>query len=384
MIELIPDGYTDCAAAINRAIELLSPRGGEIVLPPGDILLREPINIKTGQVSLLGSGREITRLIIDNTKGCAIAIEGHNTQVSRVSVRNLSINSRCSLDVGAGIKIAYGYDVRIKNCLIANLNFGVECLDSSFIYITDCEIVDPRSLGGGGILVHGNGIHNDHYFSRVFVQCRKQVVACEVGIRISNSQGFWLDQCGIFHCNVGLHLLASNGQTLEHGFLSNNAIDTCVQHGILINASDSGVVRRVQSTSDWVASNEGHGVLLDAGTGSIDDIKLLGARLYGNGGNGLLMVDVGMISVDNSNVAGNGRNGISSGITVQGSCDSLMVRNCTIGAFSGYSNTQAYGIAGIEYSARALITGNAFEGNRKGALSSRPLQAVIENNLNDI
>ncbi|KKB63835.1 hypothetical protein WM40_09185 [Robbsia andropogonis] len=381
MIHIIADGYTDCSRAINRAIELLPPHGGEIVLPAGDILLRQPIRIENGRVSIRGAGREVSRLIIDSPEGTGIHIESPTGQVSRVKIADLSINTVRTLTTGAGIQIVRGYDVRVTNCLLANLYCGIDSLDSSFVYFTDCEVIDPLAETGVGLLVHGSGVHNDQYLQRVFVQTRQQVTPCEAGIRIANSQGFWVDQCGVFHCKTGLHLLAMAGMTLEHGFLSNNAIDTCEGPGILIESGEGAVVRRIQSTSDWSCSNAGHGVILNANDGNIDDVKLMGSRVYGNGGDGIFVGNVGTLQVDNCNVAGNGRNGVSSGLSVNGRCSSLAVRNCTIGAFSGYPNTQAYALAGLDGAERAIVTGNVFEPNRLGVYASHPARALIANNL---
>ncbi|WP_082706967.1 right-handed parallel beta-helix repeat-containing protein [Pseudomonas sp. EpS/L25] len=383
MIHLIADGYTDCSAAINRMISLLPKGGGEIVLPPGDIFLRNTIRIENGPISVRGAGREVTRLIVDSPQGCAFEVGSPNGQVSRIDISNLSINTRKTLHGGAGIRLSRGYDVRISNCLIANMHCGIDAYDSSFLYITDCEILDPAAVTGIGILIHGNGIHNDQYLQRVFVQSRKQIAPCEVGVRIANSQGFWIDQCGIFHCKTGLHLLALDNMTLEHGFLCNNAIDNCVGHGILIDSGSSGTVRRIQSSGDWSCSNQGHGILANASgeSSAVDDIKFIGTRLYGNGGDGVFIGRVSMISFDSCSIAGNGRDGVSSGISIQDACDMLAVRNSTIGAFSGYQNTQSYGLTGLENSKRAIIVGNAFEPNRQGAIKSRPQQAFIVNNL---
>ncbi|WP_018914814.1 right-handed parallel beta-helix repeat-containing protein [Thiomonas sp. FB-6] len=383
-IGLIADGYTDCSAPINRALALLPPAGGEILLPAGEILLRQPLRVERGQVMLRGIGREITRLMIASDDGHGLIIGSPHNQVSRVQVCDLSINTRRTLEHGAGVRIYSSYDVHIRNCLLANLNCGIEIADSSFVYVTDCEICDPRAMGGVGILVHGEGVHNDQYFSRVFVQCRKQSAPCEVGLRIANSQGFWVEQCGIFHCGVGLHLTATTGRTLEHGFLSDNAIDTCAHHGLLINAGPGATVRRVQSTGDWCASNEGHGVLLDASQGAVDDIKLLGTRLYGNGGSGLAIAKAASVMADNCSIAGNGRDGVSSGIDVHGACEVLAVRNGNIGCAAGFGNSQAYAIAGIEHTGRSIITGNVFGLNREGTLSTMPRTALVANNLEPV
>ncbi len=382
---LIPDGYTDCTGLINRAIQQLPDEGGELVLPPGDILIEKPIIIDRSKVSIRGYGREITRLLIGSS-GLGFSIGHSQNQISRIRLSDLTINTTNTLSNGAGISAHLVIDIRITNCLLANLHCGIELNNASFAYITDVEIIDPGTASdkGIGVLIHGNGIHNDQYLTRVFVQSRKQVKPCDAGYRIVNTQGIWMDSCGAFHCNTGVHLMADNGKTLEHVFLSNNAIDSCVGHGFLINAGPGARARRIQSIGDWSSSNQGHGVLVDGAEGEIEDIKLLSSRLYGNGGDGVHISNTKSITIDNATIAGNGINGHSSGISIANPCELIAIRNNIIGAYSGFENTQSFAISGLDHVSRGLVTGNIFEPNRNGVFSAVSPRVLIANNLDPV
>jgi hypothetical protein len=234
---------------------------------------------------------------------------------------------------------------------------------------------------GLGILIYGDKTHNDHYLTRVFVQCRDISVPCDVGIRIANSQGFWINQCGVYHCKVGLNLLSQNGLTLEHGFLSDNAYDSCSNAGVVINSGKNGTVRRIQSIGDWSSSNNGHGILVDAADGNIDDLKFIGTRAYGNGGDGFFISNLELISIDNATISGNGRNQFSSGITIDKTCGTFILRNSLIGASSGYPNTQLYGITGIDNAQQSLVNGNIFKPNVKGAFAGSLDLNILSRNV---
>lgn len=378
---VIADGYTECGALLNQAILELPPQGGTIVLGPGDYRLEKPLQIQRNNVSIIGSGREVTRLLVDNDIGCGIVVGNPNARVSRISISELTVNTRRALESGAGVQFNNAYDVQMWRCLIANMNCGIEVLDSSFVYLTDLEIIDPRAGVGVGVLVHGDKIHNDQYLTRIFVQCPGASMPCEVGFRIANSQGIWIDACGAFHCGIGMHLVATAGRWLEHVFMARNAVDNCTGSGLQIDVGAAGSVRRIQSIGDWSSSNQGAGILINDPNGTVHDISFHGARLYNNGDHGVLINGGSHISIDGSSIAGNARlNTEASAIFVEG-CGILAVRNNTIGGYSGYGPTHSYSIAGLDRVKKGLVSGNVFEASRLGTFQSLNDRVVMHGNL---
>ncbi|WP_420132106.1 right-handed parallel beta-helix repeat-containing protein [Rhodopseudomonas sp.] len=379
--QIIADGYTEAGGLLNRAIRELPSQGGTIALGPGDYRLEEPIQIQRNNVTLIGAGREATRLLVDNDLGCGVMVGSVNARASRISIADLTVNTSHPLSTGCGVQFNGAYDVKMWRCLIANMNCGIEVLNSSFVYLTDLEIIDPRAHEGVGVLVHGDRVHNDQYLTRVFVQCPGASEPCEVGFRIANSQGIWVNSCGAYHCGTGLHLVATPDRWLEHVFLSNNAMDNCVSSGFRIDSSPSGFVRRVQSTGDWSSSNRGSGILVIDHYDAVHDIAFRGARLYNNGEHGVAIQGGSHIAVDGSSIAGNGRlDPASSGIHVE-SCKLLMVRNNTIGAYSGFGPTHNYGISGLDRVGRGLISGNVFEASRTSTFDTLNDKISMHGNL---
>jgi hypothetical protein len=378
---IIADGYTECGALLNRAIRELPARGGTIALDPGDYRLEEPLQIQRDNISIVGTGREVTRLLVDNDLGCAIIVGNAQARVSRISISDLTVNTRRTLLSGSGVQFNGAYDVQMWRCLLANMNCGIEALDSSFVYLTDLEIIDPRAGEGVGVLVHGDRVHNDQYLTRVFVQCPGASAPCGAGFRISNSQGIWINSCGAYHCETGIHLVATAGRWLEHAFLTHNAADNCTGSGFRIDSAPSGIVRRVQSTGDWSSSNQVAGILVTDPYHAVHDISFHGARIYNNGDNGVIINGGSHISVDGSSIAGNGRlNGGASGIFI-GSCDVVAIRNNTIGAYSGFGPTQSYGISGLDRVGKGLVSGNVFEKSRVATFDSLNDKVAMHGNL---
>ncbi|MGP9813736.1 hypothetical protein ACTZWT_19680 [Rhodopseudomonas sp. NSM] len=332
-------------------------------------------------MSLIGVGREATRLLVDNGLGCGVIVGNPNARVSRISISDLTVNTRHSLATGCGVQFNSSYDVQMWRCMIANMNCGVEVLDSSFVYLTDLEIVDPRAEGGVGVLVHGERVHNDQYLTRVFVQCPGASQPCEVGFRIANSQGIWVDACGAFHCGIGIHLVATPERWLEHVFLARNAVDNCTRSGLRIDSTPTGMVRRVQSIGDWSSSNQGAGIVVNDPYGTVHDISFNGARVYNNGEAGVVINGGSHISIDAASIAGNGRlNPDASGIHVD-ACRMLAVRNSTIGAYSGFEPTHDFAIFGLDTVGRGLVSGNVFEPSRSGTFHSLNERVVMHGNL---
>ncbi|KIZ47233.1 MULTISPECIES: NosD domain-containing protein [Rhodopseudomonas] len=378
---IIADGYTECGALLNRAIREMPAEGGTIFLDRGHYRLEEPLQIQRNNVSIVGAGREVTCLMVDNDMGCAMVVGNSQARVSRISISDLTVNTRQGPVSGAGVQFNGAYDVQMWRCLVANMNCGVEVLDSSFVYLTDLEIIDPRAGEGVGVLVHGDRIHNDQYLTRVFVQCPGASMPCDAGFRIANSQGIWINSCGAYHCGIGIHLVATAGRWLEHVFLAQNAADNCTGSGFQIDSAPSGMVRRVQSTGDWSSSNRGAGILVTDPDRSIHDIAFHGARIYNNGEHGMIINGGSHISIDGSSIAGNARlNPEASGIYIE-KCDVVAIRSNTIGAYSGYGPTHSYGVFGLDRVGKGLVSGNVFETSRVSTFHSLNDKVMMHGNL---
>ncbi|MFB2567019.1 glycosyl hydrolase family 28-related protein [Rhizobium sp. IMFF44] len=356
---VIPDGLSCCADDIERIVSHLPTNGATIYFPPGDYALTRSITIERSGVSLLGAGRNTSRFISERPDHSYFIFGTSSNQVTNFSVRELGFNSRTTREEGAYLHLNNVFNSKIADCSFANSHIAVNVENTSFFYMTDCMIIDPSPGTGLGVLVHGNGRHNDQYFSRVFVQSQDRSAPCAAGFRLANSQALWMTRCGAYHCEIGVHIIATSGRTCEHLFFSENHSDNCVSDGWLIEAGEAATVRRIQFMGDWAASNGGRGWTARSSGGTVDDISLQAVRVYNNGGAGVFAENVGMLSLQNSTLGGNSNN---SEIELVGQNDTFICQGNRMGKISGLSSSASYMLAGIGSTRNTMVSGNICAG----------------------
>ncbi len=356
---IIPDGISCCVDDLTRIIARLPPNGGTLYFPPGDYAVSKTINIDRNGVSLRGAGVNSSRFFSDNPDHTYIRYGSPSTQVTHFSIQQLGFNTHVPRGEGAYLHLCNAFNGKISDCFFANPYIAVNVDNSSFIYMSDCMIVDPIGEVGLGVLVHGNGRHNDQYFTRVFVQSQDRSTPCAAGFRLANSQALWMTQCGAYHCNIGVQILATAGMTCEHLFFTDNHADNCVTDGWLIEAGASAVVRRLQFHGDWAASNGGTGWRVRSSGGIVDDISLLGVRSYANAGAGLHAESAELISLQNSTLAGNCLRGETSAeVVLNGGNGLVVIQANRIGSVSGLTSRAHRMIEGVATARRAAISNN--------------------------
>jgi hypothetical protein len=321
------------------------------------------VTVQRNGISLVGAGANSSRFISEQPDHSYILYGSPANQVINFSVQQLCFNSRVPRNDGAYLHFSNTFNAKIENCLFANSFIAVNVENSSFFYMSDCMIIDPSPQLGLGVLVHGNGRHNDQYFSRVFVQSQDRSGPCAAGFRLANSQALWMTQCGAYHCNTGMHILATAGMTCEHMFFSDNHADNCVGDGWVVEAGLSSTVRRLQFSGDWSASNAGSGWILRGSGGTIDDISMLGVRLYNNGRAGIFAENAGLVSVQNSTFGGNGlRDEAGAEIALSSNIKALILQGNRLGAISGYPTSTRRMISGFGAARDTVISGNVAVG----------------------
>ena len=352
---VIPDGLSCCADDIERIISQLPANGATLYFPPGDYALTKSIVIERSGISLSGAGRNASRFISEKPSHSYIVYGSNSNQVTNFSVENLGFNSLTPRDDGAYLHLNNAFNSKVSDCTFANSHIAINVENSSFFYMTDCMIIDPSSETGLGVLVHGSGRHNDQYFSRVFVQSQDRSAPCAAGFRLANSQALWMSHCGAYHCNVGVHIIATTGMTCEHLFFSENHSDNCANDGWLIEAGQAATVRRIQFMGDWAASNGGRGWAVRSSGGAVDDISLQAIRAYSNGGAGVFAENVGMLNVQNSTIGGSGA---GAEIELAGQNETFISQGNRLGKISGLKSSASHMIAGIGSTRNTIISGN--------------------------
>ncbi len=194
----LPDGVTDCSAAINNAINAASTRfgAGTVYFPPGTYLCKSTITLKS-QVHLRGSGIEAT--IIKLANGVNVDLMSADTNLINLAaasgasdtggIYNWSLidltldGNRANQSSGTSYCLRfYGFgfiihDVRVRNGysggVLSDWNGGgTSGIDSMEAQISNVKIHDCNGIGlemGGphdsqfsNVVVYNSGRHNIH------------------------------------------------------------------------------------------------------------------------------------------------------------------------------------------------------------------------------
>ena len=358
---VLGDGLTCCVSFVKRILYTLPETGGVLYFPAGRYLFTCTLDVLQNGVSFLGDGGGSTIFVTDQPDIDILRCGNSTRQVRDISLCGIGFNSLTPRTGGSDIIFRNVFLGKISNCFLANSFNGIVLENSSFIYLDTCMIVDPSPMGGIGVLIHGEGRHNDQYINKVFVQCQAQSAPCLAGFRIANTQGLWMTQSGAFHCNTGFEITATVGRVCEHLFLSQNHADTCTKDGWVIEAGNGAMVRRVFFSNDWSASNGGSGWVIRSSGGVVDDIRLEGGRAYSNFGPGMELVNCKISRVYRSTFTGNNVSKTeNSEIVLAGTLDTVIIVGCEFGGLSGLDANSLFGVSGAKQCKTLFIKDSLF------------------------
>jgi hypothetical protein len=85
---VLPSGVT--GGEIQQALNSLPASGGEVVLPPGNFLVRQPLVLRRNNQTLRGSGAETVLRLADNAN-CPVIIMGESVNTPTDSLKNLCV-----------------------------------------------------------------------------------------------------------------------------------------------------------------------------------------------------------------------------------------------------------------------------------------------------
>lgn len=306
----IGDGKTDCSGVINKIIQSLPASGGTIVIPEGDFLLDNPINIDRDFVTIKGlnpglrSNVDVPLANLTNPGGgskllvgkARAAIEVPNIpdvnnrkkRISGLMIKNILISGGESNN-GIGINILHDNDgIRIENVVGINLQKGIVAIAADAMMISSCWIsecansiemvhgiqnmISKCQLGAqpGGItvkltdqenlLMNGNHIYPDGDVNLQMNDCRF------VNVTANNFQSYYLGMIEVNNSNS--NMFSGNVIWMR---LPNDA-----NRQLRGNTNDYGVIRvegnqNMFSNStiqcDW-ANNEGDPVAIRSVSGT--------------------------------------------------------------------------------------------------------------------
>jgi hypothetical protein len=137
--------------------EAIKAGGGEVVIPPGEFVIRKGLRVMDGKgIRLVGMDKERTVLRWEGAEdGNLIAVTGGKTE--KVSVGKLT------LDGGNGVLIDGGIGIDVRDCLFqSGKEYGVSIKSANGVVVEACSFRDVTGTGirieekVKGALVKGN------------------------------------------------------------------------------------------------------------------------------------------------------------------------------------------------------------------------------------
>lgn len=345
--------------AINAAIAATgaSPRGGVVQLLARDYATSNPVAMNKDRVSLIGAGRQATRIVNNNLAADALQITGLN---SHVFLRDLEITG-----VLAGRTA--GNAVTISNCgtgvtlerlycdgHVDGVNLGASVVEPFLkdVIFSSCTgsflHIDP---GAGSPAVDPN-------LDTIFMGSPSGSSA--IGINIAAVSGLYarmINITGSFQ-NAMLWRATASGQQNDWGFWDECLFDSATNSCLLIDSAPAyGSVNSHTFNNCWFASSATlNGVEINGNTAgfTLDGLFLNDCRFYHNGHEGLhqygSLATIKNVYLANPHVAANSQaaSGAYNGLLFDGNTGNFHVKGGHSGqeasGSSGYGNTQNYGL----------------------------------------
>ena len=258
------DGSTDCADLVNALIADLPAEGGVIVFPEGQFRLDSPIKVTRNFVTIKGD--ENTTLLVNNSEaGIYLAyvaeVNNQKNRISGVELRDLHLvgndyngtgvwvghdNDRVQITgvtvekCNLGMRIAGADAIVINNCVMTDVNNGLEMNGGIQNSVTDCKFGSKE----GGVTCTLSGESNLLFSDNVLSGSGKTGLLMSGTVRVNVSDCTVTgNKVGLFELNGDNNLISGNTFTLVEA-----------EDQLSGKAGDYGVIV-VKGTSNHFTSN---------------------------------------------------------------------------------------------------------------------------------
>ena len=282
----VGDGLTDCAPAFEKALAALPASGGLILIPEGDFLLNNPIEITRNFVTIKGVNNGLrsnidvpagdmvnpgggSKLILgSSTYGIRIPsipdVNGRKNRISGVNIKNLLISGG-SERKGTGIYIQQDNDgIRIDNVVGINLNYGIFVIAADAMIIEKCWMSECLNS-----IVMNYGIQN------MIANCQLGAQSGGVTVTLSNQENFVFEGNHVYpdgdvnlkmtNCTY-TNVSSNNFQSYHVGMLELHGDNNLISNNIywLRNALSQSVQLRAKDKDYGVIRVEGNANLISS------------------------------------------------------------------------------------------------------------------------
>lgn len=317
----VPDGSTDCTAAIQAAINSLGSNGGLVCLTAGTYKVTSVININCDCVAIRGVGRGASGYGIDAEKNSSTLIYTHalsgnvldfNCDYGGV-VEDLTIRGTDSHASGYAISLAgatsgtFNAYAHITNVTIQNTNGGIDAGNTVVLNLTNSHILGHSAIGlllgnpnapdSGGVSITGcNFITSGATATHI-----KQQSAG--GLRISNTK--------FLGAKYGIYTYLSSGVATSILLITGCSIENFLTYGLYTSSAGGGAeYRYISITGTQFATIAGSTACIITGpTATANNMTITGCSFGCTaGGYGISFTTGENISISGNSFYGDGSN----------------------------------------------------------------------------
>jgi len=357
------DVSTPTGDAIQQAINGLGANGGTINLTSRQpYLISKALTIQSNRVRLIGLGPTVTALVA--ASGAVLSVPGF-TQEFILLVDNAGTISIEQLTIDT-INQANGSGPRI----------GLGVWNSNNVSLTNAAFV--RNLGSTGLNT-GLAFNGATNVTAIGVK----VSESRIGISLTGSSNFTLNQCRIVNCEsagvgtaAGLLLASSDSGVVEGSLL----IDNKVNAGVIVSKSADVhlITTKVCRTLTFPSHSLNEGILLENCTGA--PIVVSNCTVLSNSGTGIIVRATNKATIRQCTITNNGSRSAGGGVALDGGTQQMSLLSNTI-SDNRSPNTTGFSAGTSGSDTQAAFEDNSVHGFGMGVdLATGTSKFIVKNN----
>jgi len=357
------NGSTDDTVAIQAALNAVALPGAIVFFPPGDYKVTS-LTVSSRPTRLVGAGWA-SSLVTPSPSANLLTIP---SATSQITVEHLYFRSSVTRTGGWYVN-NLSNNFRMSNFHMLGASGGIRS--------TGTVVTIERGSMRDGVGGTGIGIQIDDGYD---VSIRDVVMANAVnlfaGIKVTQCGDLTIEDCNLMVCGDTLVLNPGAGQVIASVYANNTFFDTAVR-GLNIYTAGGSVVRSIFSQC-WFSSHTQGGIVID-GSGATNGVDFIGCHVFLCGTDGIKLLGSNILNIRFNGCAVGGNSG--AGFTVVAGVSRFAIQNCRIGNAHGTgANLYPIYIAGGA-STGYIITGNDMSGNTNAMADGGTGTKVVANNL---
>jgi len=373
--------------ALQAWIDMLTHLPGMGFLPNGTYQFDTKLSMLSGSTGIYGEGQGSILQYVGTDLTSDVLEISSGTDISFVTIKDLSIYGVGSATDGANLKINRSTSVKVENIYMTSGHDGI-VTDNAHVYDIRHVLITNLQNNGVGVTIQGDGSASaslENYLYRIFIQGDStRSSAPRHGFLVEDNQALLMEWCTALYCEDGLTVNPDNAQNkVEHIFVTSCLMDLNHNIGANFLTGIGETNRRILINGSWFASSGAAGLVFDGA--SADGISVIGCQMVANGTQGIWAKTVGDINIIGNLVAGNSGlsastyAGIEIGTSGGGSGNGIVITGNRCGPAGGFATVQKYGIfLNATATDNVVISSNDCRGNATAGIQNDATGGTIQ------